>query len=290
MLNITEKMVLGTAQFGMDYGIANLSGKPKKKEVFSMLDLAMEKRIRRFDTAPGYGSEAVLGEFITANGLQDEAIVLTKIPSLEGSSNYQNTVRSSIETSLNHLGCRVDVLFFHNPADFVLLKKDPDFFENLLHEYPISNLGVSVYEPREVEAISRYQFDLAFQFPFNVLDRRFTNVDMCEGKRYARSVFLQGLLASPYGLRPDTPKELLILQKEYHDKLDKHKLEPISFSISFASRNDVVDYFVVGVDSAEQLQDILTLDSYNQKEIAIIDALLVNTNEYWLDPRNWRLK
>ena len=47
-------MVLGTAQFGMDYGIVNINGKPKKKEVFDILDLAWEKGIRQFDTAPGY--------------------------------------------------------------------------------------------------------------------------------------------------------------------------------------------------------------------------------------------
>ena len=64
-LNITEKMVLGTAQFGMDYGIANASGKPSKKEVFSILDLAWGKGVTRFDTAPDYGSEKVLGDFIT---------------------------------------------------------------------------------------------------------------------------------------------------------------------------------------------------------------------------------
>ncbi len=57
----TNKLVLGTAQFGMDYGIANVGGKPLKKEVFRILDLAWEKGVRRFDTAPGYGSEALLG-------------------------------------------------------------------------------------------------------------------------------------------------------------------------------------------------------------------------------------
>ena len=91
-LNITEKIVLGTAQFGMDYGITNLIGKPTKKEVFDILDLAWEKDVRRFDTAPSYGSEALLGEFILANGIQDEAIVLTKIPSLDGASSYQRSI------------------------------------------------------------------------------------------------------------------------------------------------------------------------------------------------------
>ena len=33
-MKIIEKMVLGTAQFGMDYGISNTIGKPKKKAVF----------------------------------------------------------------------------------------------------------------------------------------------------------------------------------------------------------------------------------------------------------------
>ena len=77
----------------MDYGIVNVSGKPTKKVVFGILDLAWEKGIRRFDTAPGYGSEALLGEFIMANGLQDEAIVLIKIPSLENSNDYKQFIR-----------------------------------------------------------------------------------------------------------------------------------------------------------------------------------------------------
>ena len=71
-------MVLGTAQFGMDYGIANVSGKPTKKEVFNILSHAWEKGIWKFDTAPGYSSESLVGEFISTNGLQDKAKVLTK--------------------------------------------------------------------------------------------------------------------------------------------------------------------------------------------------------------------
>ena len=129
-LNITDKMVLGTAQFGMDYGIANLNGKPTKKEVFGILDLAWEKGIRRFDTAPDYGSEVLLGEFILANGIQDKAIVLTKIPSLDGAPNYQQRIRTSLESSLKNLRCPFDVLFFHNPVDSDLLLKNPQFFEN----------------------------------------------------------------------------------------------------------------------------------------------------------------
>ncbi len=286
-LDINKKIVIGTAQFGMDYGIANVTGKPTKKEVFNILSFAWDKGVKRFDTSPGYGSEALLGEFITANGLRNEAIVLTKIPSLEGASDYETFVRTSLELSLKNLGCLVDVLFFHNPADSKLVLEYPVFFEKLLNEYPVSTLGVSVYETREVEELSGCEFELAFQFPFNVLDQRFVRVSMTQGKRYARSVFLQGLLASPNGLRPDAPGELLNLQKDYHDRLADHHLDPVRFAVSFAAHNVAVDYFLIGVDLAKQLRNILNLKPYEQKDMVILDKLQVKTTNKWLDPREW---
>jgi hypothetical protein len=44
------------------------------------------------------------------------------------------------------------------------------------------------------------------------------------------------------------------------------------------------------VDSEKQLQDILNLNLYNQKDIAIFDGLPLNTNKQWLDPKKWSLK
>ena len=251
--NITEKMILGTAQFGMDYGIANISGKPKKKEVFGILDLAWEKGIRQFDAAPGYGSEALLGEFIRANGLDEECVLLTKLPGLKVTKDYKSAIRSSIESSSVELGCKIDVLFFHDPKDSKLLMNDPSFFETLLDECPVSTLGVSVYEPREVKYLKHCELELAFQFPLNVLDRRFEQVSMPKSKRYARSIFLQGLLAKQNGLRPDAPEELFNLQKEYHNSLTDQHLYPIDFAVSFVANNDAVDYLLIGVDTAKQL-------------------------------------
>ena len=286
-LNITDKMVLGTAQFGMDYGIANINGKPKKKEVFDILDLAWKKGIRRFDSAPGYGSEELLGEFITANGIQDEAIVLTKIPSLYGVSDFQTDIITNLESSLKNLGCSIDVLFFHNPVDSGLLLSDLQFFETLLNDYPVSTLGVSVYETKEVESLAGCLFELAFQFPLNVLDRRFEQVSMPKSKRYARSIFLQGLLSTQNGLRPDAPEELFNLQKGYHNRLTDHHLDPIGYAVSFVTRNNFVDYFLVGVDTEKQLQDILGLELYDQNDIAFLDTIRLSVDEKWLDPRNW---
>ena len=285
--NFTEKMVLGTVQFGMDYGIANIKGRPKKKEVFDILDLAWEKGIRRFDTAPGYGSEALLGEFITVNGIQDEAIVLTKIPSLYGVSDFKTDIITNLESSLMNLRSPIDVLFLHNPVDSGLLLSNLQFFEILLNDYPVSTLGVSVYETKEVESLAACLIELAFQFPFNVLDRRFEQVSMPKSKRYARSIFLQGILATQNRLRPDAPEELFNLQKEYHNSLTDHNLDPIGFAVAFVANNDAVDYLLIGVDTAKQLQDILDSEQYEQKGNDILEKLPMNVSEQWCDPRTW---
>jgi aryl-alcohol dehydrogenase-like predicted oxidoreductase len=280
-------MVLGTAQFGMDYGIANVSGKPSKKEVFNILALAWERGVRRFDTAPGYGSEDLLGEFIANNGMENEAIVLTKLSGLKEGDDYKSVIKSSLESSLKKLGCQIEALFFHDQKDSVLLMNNPSFFKSLLDEYPVSTLGVSVYEPYEVEKLSICGLELAFQFPFNVLDRRFEKITMPTGRRYARSVFLQGLLASANGLRLAAPQELLKLQKEYHDILAFHHLDSVGFAVSFVTYSDSIDYFLVGVESTKQLMDILNIEFDIFQDLAFLKPLLTSIPEKWLDPRIW---
>lgn len=62
-----SRLVLGTAQLGMAYGIANRSGEPDAKRARRIVMTAWDKRIREFDTAQAYGSsEQVLGDSIRA--------------------------------------------------------------------------------------------------------------------------------------------------------------------------------------------------------------------------------
>jgi aryl-alcohol dehydrogenase-like predicted oxidoreductase len=271
----------------MDYGIANSSGKPSKKEIFEILDLAWEKGVRRFDTAPGYGSELILGEFILANGFQNEIKILTKIPSLKSRADYEKAIKTSVESSLEKLGCPIEVLFFHDPMDSKLLLKDPIMFEDLLRELPVSTLGVSVYEPQEFDDLLDCPFDLAFQFPFNVLDRRFEQVNIPKGKRYARSVFLQGILASQKSLRQNAPEWLLKFHKRYHDSLLELRIKPIEAAVLFVVKKELVDYILIGVDSKKQLKDILFLKMNEQFKFGALEKLHTDFEKEWIDPREW---
>ena len=282
-MQLTEKIVLGTVQFGTDYGITNHSGIPSKKDNFGILVFAWQIGIKRFATAPGYGSESLLGEFITTNGLQKKALVFTKIPSLVGIVDLKKHIRLKIEKSLKYLGCPIDVLFFHNPSDAIMLKKFPQFFEKVMNDYPISTIGLSAYTPEDILFLENCKFELAFQFPFNIVDRRFEKVKMTHGKRYARSIFLQGILASREILRQNAPAGLSTFHKKYHENL----INPLEAAVLFVARKEFIDYFLIGVDTKKQLNDILSFNLEKQFEIIELEKLNINIEEKWFDPRKW---
>ena len=51
-----KKIILGTAQFGMKYGISNSIGEIKLAEVFKILNFLKQKNIVSLDTARSYKS------------------------------------------------------------------------------------------------------------------------------------------------------------------------------------------------------------------------------------------
>jgi aryl-alcohol dehydrogenase-like predicted oxidoreductase len=71
------KLGLGTVQFGMQYGIANNTGKPSSEEASKILSLALQSGIDTLDTASAYGdAEKVLGEI----GVTDFKVVSKFLP------------------------------------------------------------------------------------------------------------------------------------------------------------------------------------------------------------------
>ena len=58
-----SEFCIGTAQFCMDYGVANATGQPTKVEVLEIIKHATDKNIIYFDTAQSYDKcEVLLGE------------------------------------------------------------------------------------------------------------------------------------------------------------------------------------------------------------------------------------
>ena len=283
-----QRMVLGTAQLGSKYGIANRREVPTVEKGLRILKTAWEAGIRYVDTAPGYRSETIIGEFVRAQGLQNDIRILTKIPSLSYVKEWKNAVYDSLEESLKSLGAdRIEVLFFHDPKDALLLFTHAEFFKELLGSFPIEVLGVSVYEPKEVQRMDGCGFDLVIQFPYNVLDRRFEKNTVTEGKRFGRSVFLQGLLAGA-SLREDVPDPLKELHAAISADCKIYGFSALQLSLAYVANSDAIDFFLVGVDSAKQLNELLSLDLTLPENLDQWGSRWCSlVGDKWLDPREW---
>jgi aryl-alcohol dehydrogenase-like predicted oxidoreductase len=197
-----SRLVLGTAQLGMPYGIANRTGQPDFETAVKIVKTAWESGIREFDTAQGYGeSEVVLGRACAYLGISHDVRVITKLDSrLE--PRQEQEIKRAVDRSLERL---------HIPSLYGLMLHREEWLDSLNHglgktlttlvqDGVVHHLGVSLYTP--VKALQALGSDIInmIQVPANILDRRFAGAGVFDlaretGKQvYIRSVFLQGLL------------------------------------------------------------------------------------------------
>jgi aryl-alcohol dehydrogenase-like predicted oxidoreductase len=98
MINKIHKLILGTVQFGIDYGINNPAGKPNEVEVEKILMRAYEAGIRCLDTAEAYGTaHHIIGNFHRKHP-DFRFDIITKIP-----ANFNGSFSAKIESYLSEL-------------------------------------------------------------------------------------------------------------------------------------------------------------------------------------------
>jgi aryl-alcohol dehydrogenase-like predicted oxidoreductase len=285
-----NKPVLGTAQLGQVYGITNKEGLLTKKQSMEILETAWNKNIRIFDTAPSYYSEKIIGDFVKTNGLEKEITILTKISPVPILSDWKKHIIDSINNSILNLKCEaIDVLFFHNAENSVILSQYPDEFIEILKQFPINKIGVSVYEESEIDYFKNFNsFDIAFQFPYNIFDQRFTNNSIKEGNRYARSIFLQGIITSNKKLKNPIPYGLKKLHKAVHKYFQKHNINPLEYALQYIANSNQIDYYLFGVDNKNQLEEIMNIDLNNYHGTdSDFERVIQLIDKTWLDPRKW---
>jgi len=140
-------IVLGTAQLGLDYGIANQTGSPGKKRAQSVVAAAWRAGVTYFDTAQSYGnSEENLGSAIKEMELESQAQVITKLDAHHTGSSKEE-VYSSILASRSRL--RVDSLWglmLHNANMLSSWKGQMrQGCKKAQQEGVVKRIGVSVY-------------------------------------------------------------------------------------------------------------------------------------------------
>lgn len=286
-----EKLAIGTAQFGLDYGIANQTGKIRFDEAQAIISLAKEAGINTLDTATAYGvSEKVLGDI----GI-DSWKVVTKLPTLPTDcTNVMDWVQKTVLESLDRLKIeKLYALLLHRPLQ-LLDKEGSNLFDSLSKMKSsglVEKIGFSIYSPQDIDMLwENFQPDI-IQSPFNILDQRLQTsgwldkLYSCGVEIHARSVFLQGLLLLNFDNRPDKFNRWDDLWKNWHCWLKKEKLSPLQTALGFVLSNEKIHRIVVGMDSIKQLKEILSA----AKKIPArrFPENLAITDENLLNPSLW---
>ena len=295
IVNIAEqsqKLALGTAQFGLAYGLANATGKVPSDTIEQLLKVASEFNITMLDTAIAYGdSEQVLGVHNLA-----KFEITSKLPAVPpGCLNVEEWIVEQTVSSLKRLRTdKLNDLLLHRP-DQLLESNGEKIYKSMLRlkeQGMVDKIGVSVYGPDELsELIKRFDFDV-IQAPMNILDRRMENTGMLKQLKktgvaiHIRSAFLQGLLLMPSEKIPVyfTPWASLI--KQYHHWLKQQGISPLQACLSYLNQYSDIDKIIVGVDSIWQLKQIAAaIDT----PITDIPDCLQSVDEGLINPSRWQL-
>lgn len=285
------RLGLGTVQFGMRYGIANASGQISYEEARSILALARANGIDTLDTAAVYGnSEAALGEL----GVADFKVV-TKLPAVPNDVlNVGDWVGEQVHASLQRLRLpsvhgvlihRVSDLFGRCGAQLALA------LNHVRAAGLADKVGVSIYDPHELERIMLAVKPDLVQAPLNVVDRRLETSGWLKRLRYegieihTRSTFLQGLLLMPRHAIPAKFARWSSHWEAWHRYLQGRQSAATSMCLSYPLGLAEIDRIIVGVDSAEQLAAVLRA---SDPAASAEDLLFMASNdEELINPSLW---
>lgn len=290
-INKTKKLILGTAQMGLDYGINNFSGKIDINESYEILKYAFLNGINHIDCAESYGDiHKIIGEFRDLNP-NFEFNLHTKISSVDSKINLTDTINRLLKsTKIN----RIKSLMFHSLSYYKEGLELIDVLLNMKRQGLIDQLGVSVYSNDEIQnLIYDNSIDL-IQLPFNMLDNSEFKIDLIKEAKHngktiqARSVFLQGLFFK-------NPEEDNIVVKKLKNELvqinkisECYKIPLNEMALNYVLSHDFIDHVIIGVDSLIQLKKNLnSLKTNLHTDILEQIKCIEKNNVYFLNPKNW---
>ncbi len=289
MSNLNNRIILGTAQFGLEYGINNKNGKVPKNKIFEILDYAYSNGIYELDTASSYGdSEIILGEYLL-NNPNKEFIISTKI------SKSNLALEDQVLKSIDHLNVKkINKLLFHSYDLYKYFENELSRFYNKFKNILFDEIGVSIYTNNEIKSILNDNIIKRIQSPYNLLDNYklrgdiFKEVIKSNKKLDVRSVFLQGLFFKKI---KNLPLKMYPLKKQLNEInkiITESNFDITSISLGYVKSFDFIDKILIGIDSLEQLK--INLKSFSNKIprdlCEKISLLSVEDNDL-INPSKW---
>ncbi len=292
------KYILGTAQFGLNYGVSNTSGKIKRDDIQKILKYAIDAGVQYLDTANIYGeSETKIGTF---SELSDNFNIITKTTTFREKIKTNKKVKliqDEFLKSLTKLSRQnVYALLIHDPM--LILSEDGAEVFNALNKLKniglVEKIGVSVYTLNELEEIlSLYSIDIV-QFPLNVFNQSFGNSKYLKELKkkgielHARSIFLQGLLLMSSDKLNFYFNPIKKKYTEYEKMLSNEKITKLQGALNYIKHFNELDGIVFGVQNHTELKEII--EALNLKTISLPFKDFAIEDESFNNPSNWKLK
>lgn len=295
-----NKLVLGTVQLGMKYGLNNTHGQPSGEEAFAILDDALASGIDTFDTAYAYGTaEDVLGAWIQERSLAGKIRVISKMKphalnDYPDGTKDVDVVRMELEKSLARLHIdSLDGYLFHSPH-YIYLSHMVEGMQKARDAGMVKHIGVSIYD--EAEALQAAELGVDYvQVPYNAFDQRLDVTDFFNIAKknkvivFARSPFLQGLLL----MKPDElPEHLISLRTQLEQFIDiakRHNLTQTEASLHFVNTACRAGNIVFGVETPEQLKEDISAQtqSTDDKFVSEMKEAFRDLNRGAINPSLW---
>lgn len=284
------RIALGTAQFGLAYGISNKSGQVSFQESRAILNLAASFGIDTVDTAIAYGnSEQRLGEL----GVERWSVV-TKLPTVPlNHENLTNWVSGTLSGSLLRL--RQDQIYgllLHRPEQLLEIGGERLYFalQHLKDRGVVKKIGCSVYDPAQLQAIcTKFALDIV-QAPFSIVDRQLLESGWMFRLRdmgvelHTRSAFLQGLLLMAGDQRPVVFSRWSTLWSLWHEWLTNTGQTPLQACLRYVLSFAEIDRVVLGVESVRQFEEIIAAASGT---FVVPPAELMSRDPELINPAKW---
>jgi len=260
---MTPQLCLGTAQFGLAYGITNATGQVTEAIVAELLAQAAEAGVRWLDTAQAYGNaETVLGRQLPA---AHDFRLISKLPAQPQpviSTQDAEIWEQAFLTSCQRLGVgSLDALLLHAPAD--LAKTGGHNLEawllGLRERGLVQRIGVSIYAAEDLDGLNPELLDLV-QLPLSLYDQRLLQDGTLAQLRahgteiHARSLYLQGLLLTP---SDKWPRWVSPGVRNHHQTLEALAEERgcglIDLALGFAREQTDLEAVVLGICTVQEL-------------------------------------
>lgn len=283
------RLALGTAQFGLPYGVSNTGGQVPDAQVKAILKAAAAAGVEMLDTAAAYGdAEAIVAR--AAAGLRRPFLIVSKTPPGAGVDAVMAAVRRSAEFAG---GNGLDTILVHHPKDLAGHAGDRLWraLHDLAHEGAAHRIGLSAsFDDNPKELAARFSPSV-IQLPVSLFDQRLvrdgTLAELAARgiEIHARSIFLQGLLFA-------TAQQLSAPIRHVAPALEARRrlimargVSLVEAATAYVVAQPEIRRVVVGVTGLPELDDILSAVAAPSPdipwpEIAIDDATVLNPSRW----------